>query len=168
VATRSGSGWVDASDHRFSDNLSDFDQSLLAALAGRIIAAQDSTLPYLVYLEDKALLFDDRREAFIMYGVQGRTWVALGDPVGRPALVPDLIRLFIARCDDYGGTPVFYEVGTKYLHHYADFGLTFVKVGEEAGSISNASRSTAHGGTVSTTRAATGKRRRHLSCPAHG
>jgi phosphatidylglycerol lysyltransferase len=100
--------------------------------AGRIIAAQDSTFPYLVYLEDKALLFDDRREAFIMYGVQGRTWVALGDPVGPPALVPDLIRLFIARCDDYGGTPVFYEVGTKYLHHYADFGLTFVKVGEEA------------------------------------
>jgi len=100
--------------------------------AGRIIAAQDSTFPYLVYLEDKALIFDDRREAFIMYGVQGRTWVALGDPVGPPALVPDLIRLFIARCDDYGGTPVFYEVGTKYLHHYADFGLTFVKVGEEA------------------------------------
>jgi phosphatidylglycerol lysyltransferase len=100
--------------------------------AGRIIAAQDSTFPYLVYLEDKALLFDDRREAFIMYGVQGRTWVALGDPVGPPARVPDLIRLFIARCDDYGGTPVFYEVGTKYLHHYADFGLTFVKVGEEA------------------------------------
>jgi phosphatidylglycerol lysyltransferase len=100
--------------------------------AGRIIAAQDSTFPYLVYLEDKALLFDDRREAFIMYGVQGRTWVALGDPVGPPALVPDLIRSFIARCDDYGGTPVFYEVGTKYLHHYADFGLTFVKIGEEA------------------------------------
>jgi len=100
--------------------------------AGRIIAAQGSTFPYLVYLEDKALLFDDRREAFIMYGVQGRTWVALGDPVGPPALVPDLIRMFIARCDDFGGTPVFYEVGTKYLHHYADFGLTFVKVGEEA------------------------------------
>jgi phosphatidylglycerol lysyltransferase len=100
--------------------------------AGRIIAAQDSTFPYLVYLEDKALLFDGRREAFIMYGVQGRTWVALGDPVGPPALVPELIRAFIARCDDFGGTPVFYEVGTRYLHHYADFGLTFVKVGEEA------------------------------------
>ena len=48
----------------------------------------------------QGVLFDDRREAFIMYGVQGRTWVALGDPVGRPALVPDLIRLFIDRCDD--------------------------------------------------------------------
>ena len=100
--------------------------------AGRIIAAQNFTFPYLVYLEDKALIFDDRREAFLMYGVQGRTWVALGDPVGPAARVPDLIRLFLARCDDYGGTPVFYEVGTRYLHHYADFGLTFVKVGEEA------------------------------------
>ena len=28
--------------------------------------------------------------------------------------------------------PVFYEVGTEHLHHYADFGLTFVKLGEEA------------------------------------
>jgi phosphatidylglycerol lysyltransferase len=100
--------------------------------AGRIIAAQESTFPYLVYLEDKALIFDERREAFIMYGIQGRTWVALGDPVGPPDQVPELIRRFIARCDDYGGTPVFYEVGTRYLHHYADFGLTFVKVGEEA------------------------------------
>jgi phosphatidylglycerol lysyltransferase len=100
--------------------------------AGRIIAAQNSTFPYLVYLEDKALIFDESRDAFLMYGVQGRTWVALGDPVGPPARVPELIRTFLALCDDYGGTPVFYEVGTKYLHHYADFGLTFVKVGEEA------------------------------------
>ncbi len=119
--------------------------------------------PYLVYLEDKALLFDDRREAFIMYGVQGRTWVALGDPVGPPARVPDLIRLFIARCDDYGGTPVFYEVGTKYLHHYADFGLTFVKVGEEARvDLERFTLDGPRGARFRQTRAATGKGRRHL------
>ena len=47
----------------------------------------------------------------MMYGVQGRTWVALGDPVGPPDRCAELIRLFIDRCDDYGGTPVFYEVG---------------------------------------------------------
>ena len=41
-----------------------------------------STFPFLVYLRDKALLFNDDRTAFVMYGVQGRTWVALGDPVG--------------------------------------------------------------------------------------
>ena len=28
--------------------------------------------------------------------------------------------------------PVFYEIGHLHLHRYADFGLTFVKLGEEA------------------------------------
>jgi phosphatidylglycerol lysyltransferase len=58
--------------------------------------------------------------------------VALKDPVGPPSRVPELIRLFIERCDDFGGLPVFYEVGTSYLHHYADFGLSTVKLGEDA------------------------------------
>ena len=42
------------------------------------------------------------------------------------------MRLFLERCDDFGGVPVFYEVGKEDLHRYADFGLTFVKLGEEA------------------------------------
>lgn len=100
--------------------------------AAAIIAAQRSTFPFLVYLRDKALLFNDDRTAFLMYAVQGRTWVALGDPVGPPDCVPDLIRDFLERCDDFGGTPVFYKVRKEYLHHYVDFGLTFVKLGEEA------------------------------------
>jgi phosphatidylglycerol lysyltransferase len=102
------------------------------ARAGALIAGQSSTYPNLVFLRDKAILFDDQRDAFIMYGVQGRTWVALKDPVGDSRRVTDLIRAFIERCDDFGGTPVFYEVGTRYLHHYADFGLTTIKIGEEA------------------------------------
>ena len=44
----------------------------------------------------------------------------------------DLIRAFLERCHDFDGVPVFYEVGTTHLHRYADFGLTFAKVGEEA------------------------------------
>lgn len=107
------------------------DASELAA-AGGAIAAQRSTFPYLVYLHDKALLFDEHRRGFVMYGVQGRTWVALGDPVGPAECVTGLVRLFLERCDDFGGTPVFYEVRKDNLHHYADFGLTFVKLGEEA------------------------------------
>ncbi|HEY3045089.1 MAG TPA: phosphatidylglycerol lysyltransferase domain-containing protein, partial [Vicinamibacterales bacterium] len=100
--------------------------------AAAIIAAQESTFPFLVFLRDKALLFNNDRTAFVMYAVQGRTWVALGDPVGPPECVPGLIREFLERCDDFGGTPVFYKVRKEYLHHYADFGLTFVKLGEEA------------------------------------
>ena len=100
--------------------------------ASRIIGAQDATYPYLAYLRDKALLFSAEGDAFLMYGVHGRTWVALGDPVGPAIRVPELIRAFIERCHDFGGTPVFYEVGTEHLHYYADLGLTFVKLGEEA------------------------------------
>ena len=100
--------------------------------AGKAIAAQASTSPFLVYLRDKALLFNDDRTAFVMYGVQGRTWVAMGDPVGPDDRLNDLIRRFLERCSDFGGVPVFYEVGKTHLHRYADFGLTFVKLGEEA------------------------------------
>jgi phosphatidylglycerol lysyltransferase len=97
-----------------------------------IIDNQTSTAPFLVFLRDKAMLFDSERQGFIMYGVQGRTWVALGDPVGPPARTSDLIRAFLEKCDDFDGLPVFYQVRKDHLHRYADFGLTFVKLGEEA------------------------------------
>lgn len=97
-----------------------------------IIARQTLTFPYLVYLRDKALLFDAEKKGFVMYGVRGRTWVALGDPVGPSDRVADLIRLFLEKCDDFGGVPVFYEVRKDQLHRYADFGLTAVRLGEEA------------------------------------
>ncbi len=100
--------------------------------AGKAIAEQTSTFPYLAYLRDKALLFNDDRSAFVMYGVQGRTWVALRDPVGPDDRFADLIRRFLDRCDDFGGVPVFYEIGTAHLHRYADVGLAFAKLGEEA------------------------------------
>jgi phosphatidylglycerol lysyltransferase len=103
----------------------------LDAAAGAI-ATQTATYPNLAYLKDKGLLFDESRSGFVMYGVQGSTWVALGDPVGPPQLTGDLVRLFLERCDDFGGTPVFYEIPRANLHHYADFGLAFVKLGEEA------------------------------------
>jgi phosphatidylglycerol lysyltransferase len=43
-----------------------------------------------------------------------------------------MLRLFLEKCDDFGGKPVFYEIGKEHLHHYADFGMSFVKLGEEA------------------------------------
>jgi phosphatidylglycerol lysyltransferase len=100
--------------------------------AGAIIAAHSSPTANLVYLRDKAVLFDADRKGFLMYGVQGRTWVALGDPVGPPERMAGLIRQFLERCDDFAGVPVFYEVSKDNLHQYADFGLAFVKLGEEA------------------------------------
>jgi phosphatidylglycerol lysyltransferase len=100
--------------------------------AAAIIRTQTATPPNLVFLRDKAILFDEQKTGFVMYAVQGRTWAALGDPVGPPERLGPLVRLFLERCDDFGGVPVFYEVSAAHLHRYADVGLTFVKLGEEA------------------------------------
>jgi len=100
--------------------------------ASRIIAAQHATSPMLVFLRDKSLIFNDTRTAFLMYAVQGRSWVVLGDPVGPPETHADLVRIFLERCDRSRGVPVFYEIGPTRLHVYADFGLRFIKIGEAA------------------------------------
>lgn len=100
--------------------------------ARTLIARQASTVPYLAWLRDKTLLFSDDGDAMLMYAVQGRTWVCMGDPLGEPRAVTQLIHRFFERCDDYGGVPVFYQVSKERLHQYADFGLTFAKLGEEA------------------------------------
>ena len=55
------------------------DATTTSLTPGAAIAAQAATSPNLVYLRDKALLFNEARSPrFVMYGVQGRTWVAHG------------------------------------------------------------------------------------------
>jgi phosphatidylglycerol lysyltransferase len=100
--------------------------------AERVIAVQGATLSFLALLGDKTLLFDEQRTGFVMYAVQGRTWAALGDPVGPAERIAGLVRAFLERADDFDGIPVFYQVRPERLHVYADFGLAFVKLGEEA------------------------------------
>ncbi len=100
--------------------------------AGRVLAAQESTAGFLAYLRDKAVLFTPEHDAFLMYGVQGRTWAALGDPIGPADKAWVLVREFLERAHDFGADGVFYEVSKEGLHLYADFGLALVKLGEEA------------------------------------
>lgn len=100
--------------------------------AARVIDAQTYTLPQLAYLRDKALLFNSDRTAFVMYGVHGRTWAALGDPAGPPSAAPGLIQAFVELADDHGGVPVFYQVRPSQLSLYAELGMSFAKLGEEA------------------------------------
>jgi phosphatidylglycerol lysyltransferase len=97
-----------------------------------VLADEERTAANLVFLRDKALLWNDDRTAFLMYAVQGRTWVALGDPVGPRTRAEVLVKRFLEQVDDYQGVPVFYEASRDWLHRYADFGLTFAKLGEEA------------------------------------
>jgi len=97
-----------------------------------ILRAEGRPEANLVYLRDKALLFNDARTAFIMYGVRGQSWVALGDPVGPVSEIPELIWRFREMCDRVGGRPAFYQVTAEMLPYYLDVGLTPIKIGEEA------------------------------------
>ena len=86
----------------------------------------------LVFLGDKSLLVNEQRTGFVMYGIAGRSWVALGDPVGPPEQMADLTLQFVHLCDQHGGWPVFYKVSRQQLYLYLDMGLSVVKLGEEA------------------------------------
>ena len=86
----------------------------------------------LALLGDKAILFGDRSESFLMYAVRGRSWVALGDPVGTPDAQRALVSRFRALARRHGGRPVFYGVSSEHLALYAEQGLGLYKLGEEA------------------------------------
>ncbi|WP_020677786.1 bifunctional lysylphosphatidylglycerol flippase/synthetase MprF [Geopsychrobacter electrodiphilus] len=97
-----------------------------------ILARSPVTMPNLALLGDKALLFDDQRNGFVMYGVERHSWIALGDPVGPPEITQDLAWKYRELVERHGGQTVFYEVGTAMLHVYLDMGLTLFKLGEVA------------------------------------
>ena len=107
------------------------DQATLKS-AAEIVAMSPATEANLALLGDKSLLFNDRKNAFVMYAVEGRSWVAMGDPVGPVDEASELAWDFREMAERNGGWPVFYEVGLRSLHNYLDMGLTLLKIGEEA------------------------------------
>ncbi len=86
----------------------------------------------LATLGDKQFLFNANRNGFVMYGVQGRSWIAVRDPVGPPEMIRELAWQFHELADKHNGWPVFYQVGSSHLAAYLDQGLTLLKLGEEA------------------------------------
>lgn len=86
----------------------------------------------LAFLGDKRFLFSEAGDAFIMYQVQGRSWVAMGDPVGPPERASELLWAFRELSDKHGGWPVFYQASVARLPTYLDLGLSLLKLGEEA------------------------------------
>lgn len=97
-----------------------------------IVKASDQPDAGLVMTGDKALLFHDKEEAFLMYSRHGRSLIALFDPVGEPRARADLVWQFRDLCDRHRARPVFYQVRAQNLPLYMDVGLTALKLGEEA------------------------------------
>lgn len=114
---------------RFSPVVPDATQ---LANAERVVLGRPETYGHLVLLGDKNLLFDDRHSGFLMYGVAGRSWVSMGDPVASEEVRTELAWRFRELAEIHGGWTVFYQVRPENLGLYVDLGLSLLKIGEEA------------------------------------
>ena len=101
-------------------------------LAKAIVNQSPEIRGNLVFTGDKYLLFDDEKKAFLMYGVSGRTWISMGDIVGKSSQAKELLWDFYEISKLHQGKAAFYEVTEKYIPVYLDMGLTLFKIGEEA------------------------------------
>jgi phosphatidylglycerol lysyltransferase len=100
--------------------------------AAALVARAPAAAAALALVGDKRLLFDEAGAGFLMFQIRRRSWIAMGDPVGAPAVIETLAWRFRELCDRYGGRPVFYQLDAEHLPLYPDLGLSPLKIGEEA------------------------------------
>jgi phosphatidylglycerol lysyltransferase len=97
-----------------------------------LIAHCPQALANAVLSVDKRLMFSNAGDAFLMYQIGGRSWVALGDPIGSAQSQEELVWRFRELSDRHAGWTVFYQVSAERLPLYVDLGLAVMKLGEEA------------------------------------
>jgi len=100
--------------------------------AADIVAVQNGPEACLALSGDKALFFSDAGDAFIMYAIQGKSWIAYTDPVGAPEAFESLAWAFFEEAYDSAARPVFYEVTEQHLPLWIEIGFSLHKIGEEA------------------------------------
>ena len=97
-----------------------------------ILAGSERTYANLALLGDKSFLLSPSGRSFIMYAVEGRSWVALGEPVGPAGEKPDLAYRFTSMADRHSGWASFYGVRAESVNLYIELGLTPLRMGDEA------------------------------------
>ena len=86
----------------------------------------------LALVGDKQFHFNYDQSAFLMYGEQGRTRVALADPVGDEEKFEGLYWRFAEQAHDEGMRVAFYQVSAALVPICVEMGLRVYKLGEEA------------------------------------
>ena len=100
-----------------------------AILAKAEVAEPGSNL---ALLGDKRFLFSNSGDSFLMFGVRGRTWVALGGTVGRREERLELLWRFRELADAHAARPGIYGLGAEDLPDVVELGFSIQKVGESA------------------------------------
>jgi phosphatidylglycerol lysyltransferase len=86
----------------------------------------------LALLGDKRFLFSESGESFMMFGVRGRSWIALGPPVGKRSERLDLMWRFRELADAHAARPGIYWIGPDLLGDLIEMGFSLQKIGEFA------------------------------------
>lgn len=102
------------------------------AKAEKVARQSAYSVANLSLLGDKQLLFSDTGDSFVMYQIQGRSWIVMSDPIGDEREFGALIEKFIELCQSFGGTYVFYEVSARHRQVFNEKGVQLLKIGEEA------------------------------------
>ncbi|THD81789.1 MAG: bifunctional lysylphosphatidylglycerol flippase/synthetase MprF [Phenylobacterium sp.] len=105
-------------------------EKVRAILASAEVAEPGSNL---ALLGDKRFLFSASGETFLMFGVRGRSWIALGAPVGRREERLELLWRFRELADSHAARPGFYGLAADDLPDVVELGFSLQKVGESAG-----------------------------------
>ena len=86
----------------------------------------------LAFTGDKSFIVSAAGDAFLMYRVQGRSWVVMGDPVGPAAAWSELVWSIRRACDARAGRLCFYQASERMLPLFVELGVQAIKYGEEA------------------------------------
>jgi len=118
--------WLRPAPPRARTPVPDFDK--IAAM----VAANSRCSSALALVGDKRFLFNSDQSAFLMYGDQGRTRVALADPVGDEEKFEGLYWRFAEQAQDEGMRVAFYQVPAAMIPTCVEMGMRVFKLGEEA------------------------------------
>ncbi len=99
-----------------------------------ILAQSEDAEPaaHLALLGDKRFVFSPSGESFLMFGVRGRSWIALGPPVGKRAERLEMFWRFRELAYAHAARIAFYGIGPDDLPDVVELGLTIQKIGELA------------------------------------
>jgi phosphatidylglycerol lysyltransferase len=93
---------------------------------------QGKVLSHLIFLHDKFIFWNSKKNVLISYQLYADKLVILGDPIGEKDELSNAIEEFQEVADLHGYTPVFYQVSDDILPYLHGHGFAFFKLGEEA------------------------------------
>ena len=97
-----------------------------------VVQQASNPTAWLAMLRDKHILWNDARTAFLMYGVSGKQWVVMGEPIGPAGEAEALCWRLKEMASLANARLSFYQVSPRMLPLVLDLGLRPFKIGEEA------------------------------------